>query len=297
MGIEGNHQKLTQWELVAEHFRFNNSHNQNMSKVAFEEFYRKLKRAAELECKLAHLELKSWNNLSFHDAMLYTYSIVSTTGWGVFHPKSYLCKVITILYALCGIPLLMAHLAQIISLVNDKANQLKKEKWIRKYCGSYQIFSALLTQFVIACLFLDSWMIQCWIPFISQDITEKYEKANIAQHYSYVGALYYYFNCISLIGFGSHYSFTSNEDPFLKSLIVVVTFFFVIIWVALCQRAYQMGKRHLDRSMEKKMNKLYERVEGEDVPCELRDEAKEVCKTTKKFICKNSDSEKRSKSW
>ena len=135
IGIEGNHEIVRHYELLAEQDKFNNA----TQIPQFDELYRNATQIANLTCLIAKLDMISWNNKTAVDAAWFSFSIVSTVGWGIFYPKSDVCKVICLVYSAFGVILFASLIGAVVRSFKDEEPFCITRYCISKCCIIYHM--------------------------------------------------------------------------------------------------------------------------------------------------------------
>ena len=236
MGIEGNNEELRKFQLLAEQFMFNKSLTawiEESDKAAslrrdiglseemeyvdyevifqrqFEGNYTNLIKASSKQCEFADWELRSWQTKTITDSILYASSIVSTVGWGVYYPPSTILRLITIIYAIFGLPIFAMFIGMIMRMVCWAEESLKSKRWVRKYVGSGGLISALMALCqLLACLVFGG-ITALIVNFERRgEYSQLLEQSGISRTWDYFTGLYFTMVTVTSIGFGDLYLYS-----------------------------------------------------------------------------------------
>ena len=265
-GIEGNNAKVRNYELFIQQAEFNKSNLVNRSIRDYAKFYNGSLRRADLECKVAKLDLYGWNNMSFMDTMLYSYSIISTIGWGLRFPKSILCKAFTLVYAIIGIPIVSFLIGCIVKLMKSDERGLKASVFVRRRFGNYKIFAAFCIKLGVVYTVLQGYLATKMVYAYSDDEDTKkiYTKVGYSRVWSLTEGIYcYIINGMTTIGFGEQHIFgPGSKYAVRRFLSMLFQIFLLVLAIALMELGFEVVTDYFDRSLEKKMEKTYQKVDS-----------------------------------
>ena len=264
-GIEGNNAKVRNYELFIEQAEFNKSNSANQSMEDYGHFYNRIFRKAELECKLAKLDLYGWNSMEFMDTMLYSFSIISTTGWGLRKPTSILYKSFTIAYAMIGLPLVSALIGLVVRITKSDKRIRRTLVFVKKWFGNYKIVAALAIKLGVVYIVLQGYISSKMVYQYSTDeaTKKKYTKVGYSRVWSLTEGIYcYVINGMTTIGFGEQHIFGPGyENPGPRFLSMLFQMLLLIVAVALMELGFEVVRKYFDRSLEKKIQeKTYQTV-------------------------------------
>ena len=264
-GIEGNNAKVRNYELFIEQAEFNKSNTANKSMEEYGHFYNRIFRKAELECKLAKLDLYGWNSMEFMDTMLYSFSIISTTGWGLRKPTSILYKSFTIAYAMIGLPLVSALIGLVVRITKSDKRIRRTLVFVKKWFGNYKIVAALAIKLGVVYIVLQGYISSKMVyQYSTDDATKKkYTKVGYSRVWSLTEGIYcYVINGMTTIGFGEQHIFGPGyENPGPRFLSMLFQMLLLIVAVALMELGFEVVRKYFDRSLEKKIQeKTYQTV-------------------------------------
>ena len=223
----------------------------------FKDVNSNLTKAGELKCSLASLQLKGWTNKTKNDAFMYAISVVSTVGWGVFAPTHQSLRIITIFYAIFGLPLFGAIVVFTRDGVIALEGRIIKVKWIQDLVGSRAILVVIAGMFLGAVIIV--YGLLCWRMELKgkgttvEDLHKQLQMKGKSE-WSFFTGLYYAFITISCIGFGDEY--IHNPPQLVTFVKPILQFLSIVIVVALLTRAFEGVEKKVHTSMRKSINKL-----------------------------------------
>lgn len=272
MGMEGHHFLLRNLYLLREQVQFNATYSKHRS-LTYDAFYDKASRVAVLECQLAKIDLTSWNNKTYFDANWFSFSIVSTLGWGIYYPKSSTSKVICLVYALFGIPLFASVVGAVMRLVYNKEGSSKRSEAIRRYCINRRVFGGILATIFIAYLVLGGYAIQKYVnwnysvsvPGMHEEheptsLGDKVAAAGHPKSWTLTQGIYYqWINGFSLIGFGDFWPYDNHgtEFPLIKCCVALFNFCIIIVVLANVTRAFEYLSSNFEASVDRNIVRTY----------------------------------------
>ena len=257
-GIEGNNANVRNYDLYIRQTEFNKTFHVNRSITNYEKFYHRSLKAANLRCKVAKLDLYGWNSMNFTDAWMYTYGVISTTGWGIHCPQSNVGKLLTVIYATIGIPIIAALVGHIRNMMEAlKEKKIKPSTFIRNWFGNHSIFAFMCFNFVIVFLFLESYLIKQLLHWYSYGIRDKLTKVGKSSEFNLTGCLYYLvINVLTTIGFGDQRWFSVGSRVDIIFFQMANVFLFVIL-LAFMHKYFLIVKSFFEKSMVRKFNSVY----------------------------------------
>ena len=261
-GIEGHNAKARNFELLIQQLKFNKTRLANRSIQDHDRIYNKSLRIAQLGCNVTKIDVYGWNSMGFLDAFIYSYGIMSTTGWGVYVPKSTLCKIISVVYAIIGVPILAGLIGILVRSFDTYEERLKTSAWIKKLFGNYQIFAVICFNIGVAYIFLQGFFLSKMISYYSANLQANYTRAGLPTSWSLTEGIYFYvINTITLIGFGDQH-FIYDSVPIPRLIKLMIDFLFLIVMLASIKKGFTNLVRYFDHSMDKKMRKYYTRLDS-----------------------------------
>ncbi|KAL5258584.1 hypothetical protein ACHWQZ_G009156 [Mnemiopsis leidyi] len=288
MGIEGNHQQLVAWRNLEELEVFNKTLYKWITKnesVAAKTLRKEIGLDEHLEewqyidkvtkqmnknfsaifnkssvhCNLANHDLKSWHNMthSLGDSFMFAVSIVATVGWGVHFPPSFTLRIVTIVYAVLGVPLFTTFIGFQIDFVKYVENRLKKNKFIKSYFGgSSTINAGMGLVMVVIALIYSSFSLH----MVNQEkkhpgIKEDLEIIGEQGDWNFFSSLYFTFQTVSTIGFGDQFIFSAERHGAMLYLKPIFIIAFTAFLIALFTHVFGKMQEHMDRRAAAKSRK------------------------------------------
>ena len=258
-GIEGNSAKARKYALLIEQEKFNKSYRGMRENGNFEEFYDRISKEANLRCELAKLDTFGWEGMHYLDAFIYSYSIISTTGWN-FHPKkSSLRKATCMVYAFIGIPVFATLIGLIVKMIKADEGEIKTSAFVKRCFGNYKI--CFMFGLVVGLLFLvfQGYIMTKIVEHYTRDMKEDYEKVGLPTKWGITEGIYFFIiNGISLVGFGDQYMVTSDKNLVGKLANLVFNICVLVFIIASLVRSFPLVRRYLHHSLDKKMALIYQ---------------------------------------
>ncbi|OZC09045.1 Ion channel [Onchocerca flexuosa] len=138
-------------------------------------------------------ELMPIETFAFKNALIYSFSVYTTIGYGHLFPRTMKGRILTVVYAVIGIPLNVAFISDLGELIGrtvQYALQYSQRRILNKTtqdpCIEYKKFSLVV-------------LIAIVLTAIIAIIVMKVERS---RHWNYVDSLYYTFTTSTLIGLG-----------------------------------------------------------------------------------------------
>lgn len=236
-------------------------HNDTAWQLHYEKVFKILIKAANKKCNNISLGLESWNDKTLAAHMMYAVSIISTVGWGVYHPdhKSFELKLVTILYALLGLPLFAALLGHAHEGVKELEHRLMRVRWVQVYIGNTKFLgilamvglSSFVTLYGMLCYYMkekgNRYMAE--IVGLEVDVHIGPGNAKTDSEWSVLTGIYYVFTTTACIGFGDVYIWDAHALVYIIKPIAV----FVVTTqvIALVAHAFRCTRRKMDRSLDR----------------------------------------------
>lgn len=223
-----------------------------------------LTKASSTKCSLAGLKLKGWSNKTHTDSIMYALSVVSTVGWGVFAPTNSTLRIITIFYAIIGLPLFGGMIAFTRDGVKALERQILNVKWIQEMVGSRVLLVMIAGLFLSFCMI--GYGVLCWVLEKDEEGTIyeelhrqlKFDMTSDKQTWSFFTGIYYAFITMSCIGFGDEYIYDAHA--LLTYLKPLVQFLSIVIVIALLTRAFEGVEKKMHKVVDKSVSKLTTRT-------------------------------------
>ena len=220
----------------------------------FENVYRNLTLISYNKCALARLNLTSWNNKTGSEDVMYAVSIVSTVGWGVYYPnrESVVTKVVTIVYAIFGLPIFAALLGYAHEGVAALERRIMRIRWVQLYVSNTK-FLGLIALLVLT-VFVAAYGAIC-VALQREEHETRYEELLLQLHsgpgvtdyrWNLLTGIYYVFTTLSCIGFGDIYVW--DPHPFVWFLKPFSLFAITVFVIALLAHAFQRAKKQVEKS-------------------------------------------------
>ena len=188
--------------------------------------------------------------------MMYAISIVSTVGWGVYHPHrhSVTSKVVTILYAMMGLPLFTALLKYAHEGVLALERRVMRKTWVQQKIGSTKLLGLVATATLT--IFVVLYGAVCWHLQLEEHesdyeelLVQLYAGSAVRDYsWSILTGVYYAFTTLSCIGFGDVYIW--DPHPFVWFFKPICLFVITTLVIALLAHAFQSAKKKVEKSFD-----------------------------------------------
>ncbi|KAL5251258.1 hypothetical protein ACHWQZ_G016825 [Mnemiopsis leidyi] len=265
-GIEGNSAKVRKYALLMEQEKFNKSNRGEWKISDFDKFYYKSVKVSKIRCELAKLDMFGWEKMHYLDAFIFSYSLISTTGW-TFRPQtSSLRKASCMVYGFIGIPVFATLIGLIVKMIKADEGEFKTSSFVRKCFGNYKI--CFMFGLILCLLFLvaQGYAMTKLVEYYSEDMREEYGKVGLPAEWSITEGIYFFFiNGISLVGFGDQYMVTSARNMIGKLANLVFNICLLVWVIASLVRAFPLVRRYLNHSLDKKMSLIYEETANSNI--------------------------------
>jgi len=290
MGIEGNHEKYDQLNKLIEQERFTYQISQWIEGdkpraialretiglnesipegIYVEKLSRQLKENmtrleeyVEKKCAVAKGRLVDWNNKAWGDAFMYSVSVMSTVGWGVYYPPTHLLRAVTIIYLLFGIPIFAAMVNVISGMIEKIEVSLRRASWTRKVCGAAgSVIWITGFMFVIIAVLGYAGICEALVVAGQRENANLYrdlEAAVLDYTWGFFLCVYYTIITVTSIGFGDVYIFNPSH-----ALLHIKPFVFMIltaVLIALFARVFSKLQQRVDRDAYKRTMKVKRKI-------------------------------------
>ncbi|KAE9552216.1 hypothetical protein FO519_004560 [Halicephalobus sp. NKZ332] len=194
------------------------------------------------ECLIRYTRQNKKNNVdSFVDSTMYAITVFTTIGYGDLVAKSDFGRLLTIVYAVVGIPIYIAFISDLGDLIGSKITHFgiflqnfvqkcwKKKRLTQKektrYVSRWLRFLMIIFSLIIF-LPLSSLITKYVENFVDPDV-----------HWSFIESFYFVFTTVTLIGFGDylaqHRSYILIHLPFMivgQTLFALVFYFIQVLF-------------------------------------------------------------------
>ncbi|KAL5265214.1 hypothetical protein ACHWQZ_G006090 [Mnemiopsis leidyi] len=257
MGIEGHYlmfdnlnkyeqrehfeQRLSQWlesdKPRARSLRSDMELNNRSVEEQYHQNYTRIQKVTEQMCNIANLKLKSWNNKTWGDSFMYSVSVMSTVGWGVYYPKTTKLKIITCLYLIFGIPIFAAMLNVISGILDSAEKYLLEKKTIRKYIGGDKCITSMQIIWAVLAVLLYAVVCDQLVEGGRDDVIEAHLEDTVLNYsWNFFISVYYTIITVTSIGFGDIYIYSPAHV--LLNLKPILCMFLTAFLIALFSRIF-----------------------------------------------------------
>ena len=257
-GIEGNNAKVRQYDLYIQQENFNQTYLSNKSIQDPEQYYNLSLTVASLRCNLSNLDMFGWNSMNYSDAWMYSYSIVTTIGWGIHYPQSVEGKVFTIIYAIIGLPLIAATIGYIIDFTDAAYKSTRRA--VRKLFAKYKIFAGIFTDLIILTLLVDGYLLKLIVTWASRGHKGKGTGLSLID-----GIYYIVINLLTTVGFGDQHLFSIGSSRVFLIIVQMANLFLLLFLLACMQRYFLIVKNYFENSLNNKITDTYSNLTDENV--------------------------------
>ena len=260
VAIESKNEKTKNTLLLAQQEKFNKTWHGNRTFGDFERNYTRYLKIANLTCEIAKLDMYGWNTMNTNHALKYSYSVISTTGWGVFdHPgKSTLNKVICMIYATFGIPLLYTLIVHIIKMIMVYETKLRISALSRRWFDGYTSPSLMIIKFgtVVVVVMIQSYLTTVVLKYRTNkaDVQEMYTKLDVSRDWSLTEGVYWIvINGITLVGLGDQYLLGTTKFEVAPIVSMTFNMFVLMLTLASLERVFMGVREFVDQSIGRKL--------------------------------------------
>ncbi|KAK3884066.1 hypothetical protein Pcinc_011632 [Petrolisthes cinctipes] len=207
---------------------------------------------------------------SLWNSFFFSFTVITTIGFGHMAPKTPYGRVVCILYATLGVPLNGILIAALADIFSAKLIIWDVKRWAERYRNSVQVA-------VDAVLYL----VPGLLIFL---VVPSFVIMMVEEGWSYLDCFYYAFITLTTIGFGDHVAGRQEKDQlwlWMYKIISVVWIIFglgyIIMVITFIQKA--LKNRHI-RNVERKMTKILKKHVGK-LSQNIRGDLRKVRKVVK----------------